>query len=557
MIVGIDIGGTNTDAVLLKEFRIARKVKSSNEKGGILPSVTSALGKLLESIDPREVTRVVVSTTLSTNSIVEGRLEEAGMIVAGGPGLDASLFSCGSNFHLVKGALDHRGRELLPLDEDAVKKALGSIKDAGGSSLGTVTKFSTRNPSHELAIRELSGRVFPFVSMGHLLSGTLNFPRRIATAFLNASVWRLHREFTEGLEKAAKGIGITAPLFVLKADGGTMKLDASSEVPVYTILSGLAASIMGLLALTEEKSFLGLDMGGTTTDISLFHKGSPLFQPHGITLGGHLTLVRGLLSQSIGIGGDSEVTFEGPCFKVGPLRKGLPMCLGGPAPALTDALMAGGAAAPGSREKAQEAMARLAGAASLSPDETPQKIIRQAASHIAAAARTLVNDVNSRPVYTIHELIKGEHIIPESAVAVGGPAEAMAPWLEEALGMPVLTPRHFEVANALGASLARITAEITLIADTERGYAAIAEDGFYGPVERGARLREMEELAASALVKKAIARGASESDVTPDFLESQEFSMVRGYSTAGRTIRVMVQTRPGLTGSLIKEESPC
>ena len=157
----------------------------------------------------------------------------------------------------------------------------------------------------------------PFsITLGHKLSGRLNFPRRIATAYFNAAVQRLHSNFLDAVESALAESGVRAAVRLLKADGGAVPLSLSRREPVQSVLSGPAASVMGVLALCHESEVMRqgcsllLDMGGTTTDMALFVDGSPVVDRDGMRLEGRRTLVRALATVSIGVGGDSLITVD-------------------------------------------------------------------------------------------------------------------------------------------------------------------------------------------------------------------------------------------------------
>lgn len=133
----------------------------------------------------------------------------------------------------------------------------------------------------------------------------------------------MHNRFADAVEASLKDMGIDAPAYLLKADGGAIPLSVSRERPVEALLSGPAASVMGIMALMPSCSedTLVLDMGGTTTDIALLAAGQPVLSPDDLVVNGRSTLVRALKSVSIGLGGDSQVTVA-PGIQVGPLRKG-------------------------------------------------------------------------------------------------------------------------------------------------------------------------------------------------------------------------------------------
>ncbi|NTU60449.1 MAG: hydantoinase/oxoprolinase family protein, partial [Deltaproteobacteria bacterium] len=336
--VGIDVGGTHTDGVAISDGRILHKVKvpTTNDLEGC---TVRALGDLLDEIKASRVTRVVISTTLVTNAVIEERLEPVGLLATAGPGMNPRPLLPGRECEVVAGAVDHRGREIACLDEEEVKRALARFHEHGVRVLAAVGKFSVRNPVHELRIAELCGASFDHVVTGHTLAGALNFPRRMATAYLAAGAWRRHTAFVEAIQRAMTHLGLHVPLYLLRADGGT-QLAASIRNPAETALSGPAASIMGAAALDDlSEDTITLDIGGTTTDISLFLGGVPLLEPRGATIGRFQTQIRSLFTRSTGAGGDSLVAVENGALKVGPKRLGPPAAFGGNHPTPTDALV--------------------------------------------------------------------------------------------------------------------------------------------------------------------------------------------------------------------------
>ncbi|HSO20349.1 MAG TPA: hydantoinase/oxoprolinase N-terminal domain-containing protein, partial [Desulfosarcina sp.] len=295
MIIGLDVGGTHTDVVLLGQEGLVRQVKVPTNSADLFATVLTGLEKITEGIDPARIQRAVLSTTLTTNRIVQKRIPEVGMIVAAGPGLDPELHRTGAHYFCVDGAIDHRGRETCPIDRQQVASVADDLVNAGIRYVGVVSKFSVRNPVHETAIAELIGDRFDKVFLGHRIAGSLNFPRRIATTFLNASVYPIHKEFFEAVVNSLTRKGLSMPIRILKPDGGNMRFDASIDHPAQTILSGPAASVMGSVAFApKDEACLVLDIGGTTTDMAVLVDGVPLLDPLGITIGDHKTLIRSL-----------------------------------------------------------------------------------------------------------------------------------------------------------------------------------------------------------------------------------------------------------------------
>ncbi len=544
--VGIDVGGTHTDGVAVEGNRVVHKVKVPTTED-LKACTLQTLRDLLAGVSVPRVRRVVLSTTLVTNAVVEGNMDPTGTLLTAGPGIDANLLALDGNCRLVRGAMDHRGREIAPLDEAAVGEQLRAFQESGISALAVVGKFSVRNPAHENRIAELAAGGFECVFLGHRLSGALNYPRRVATAYLSAGVCRRHTRFVRSMTEALKQYEIEAPLYLLRADGGT-QLAESFRNPAETALSGPAASIMGAEALdTVGEETLGLDIGGTTTDISLFSRGAPLLEPRGATIGPYRTQIRSLYTRSTGAGGDSQVRVVEGRIEVGPRRLGPPACFGGDHPTPTDAMVILGRTF-GDRGRAVDALSPVSAALGVNVEQGARLVIKALAQTIAEAARAFVREVNARPVYTIHELLEGHRVRPTRAVAVGGPARAVAPYLEEALDLPVHVPNHFDVANAIGAAMARVNLEVNLQADTARGFLSIPEADVYRPVDRTYSLDQAEKEAAQVLLALAEEKGILDPKSSVDLAERESFRIVEGFSTVGAIHSVRAQIRPGIIG---------
>lgn len=547
MILGLDVGGTHTDVVVVNGREILHKAKTLTDPNNLLQSVCFAILEATEDLDPQTIQRIVVSTTLATNAIVQNQVEPVGILVAGGPGVNPFDHAIGEYFFPVAGAIDHRGREIAPIREEEIRDIGRKLKAAGVRNVALVGKFSTRNASHELKMRELLADKFDTVTMGHEISGQLNFPRRIATSYLNAAVAHISARFYAALQRCIESQGMMIDLEILKADGGTMAQVRSSQYAVETILSGPAASVMGALAWSDcTREEVVLDIGGTTTDIALLVEGVPLLEPRGTSIGGYKTLVRALRSHSIGVGGDSWVRVENGVLKVGPERKGRAIAYGGPEPTPTDALITLGADTGGQRQRAVEGIQRLAYQLGTGVPETAEEVVRTTCALILEAVADMIREINQQPVYTIHELLEDRVLSPNGLVVIGGPARELAARLEAMSGWPVRVPPNHEVANAIGSAIARTTCEVTVLADTELGCACAPEEGYQGKMDRKATKEEVVQLAFNLLREKALRLGADEDDLVMELLEAHQFNMVRGFLTVGRNIRVRVQVKPGL-----------
>ncbi len=547
MILGLDVGGTQTDAVLVEEGRIAVETKTPTGDD-LLETLTIALEKTLADVDPNRIDRAAFSTTIATNAIVQNCLDDTGMIVSAGPGIDPNSFSVGPSFHVVEGFLDHQGLEVVSLNKRSAMDASAIIQSEGIKVIGVVGKFSVRNPVHEFQIAKWVGNSFSHVALGHQVSGSLNFPRRITTTYLNAALCGIHQRFLDALIYILKQKNINAPRYLLKPDGGTMALQKSTGSPARTAQSGPAASVMGVLALDGcADTSLVLDIGGTTTDMSLVLAGVPLLDPRGIKLGLFRTLIPSLLTHSIGLGGDSEVRSERDGrLRIGPLRKGKPVAFGGSVPTPTDAMITLGLLRVGDTEAARGAMETLGGPLGWDITSTAERILERMARIIADSANAFIYEVNSKPVYTIHEVLEGKKIEPTSVVIVGGPAPQIATYVGKALGLPHRVPRHFGVANAVGAAVAKVTSEITLQADTQRGSVVITEANLQNRIDRGFDIDDAVSLARKVLREQAIQTGADPENLSMSITEQQVFNMIRGQHRTGQNIRLKMSITPGL-----------
>ncbi len=547
MIIGLDVGGTHTDVVLVGKKGLLKNVKVLTDTSDLFNTVLSGLTRITEGIEIGEIKRAVLSTTLTTNAVVQKKVPEVGMIISSGPGVDPESFRTGDHYHVVSGSIDHRGREIEGINAYRIEKIKADFITSGVKYVGVVGKFSTRNPAHERAMEKILGDDFSMVFLGHRLSGNLNFPRRIATTFLNASVYALHKKFFEAVQRSLNEKGLSIPIHILKADGGTMNFESSIDHPGQTILSGPAASTMGSIAHAPvEMDVISLDIGGTTTDISILAGASPLLEPVGIKRGKYRTLIRSLKSHSVGIGGDSLVSVADGVLSVGPMRKGPAMAYGGPAPTPTDALCVLGKVEDGDRPMAEKGIGTIADALGTSLADAAERIFDLTCDMILEEADKMVNKINGKPVYTVHELLEGYVVEPKKILVMGGPAAYFAERLNALSDLSVSAVPNCQVANAVGAALARTTCEVTLFADTERGFLTAPEEDYSEAIPRSYN-RERTKIKATELLRsKALKRGAGSEDFEVEVVEDLEFNMIRGFSTTGKNIRVKVQVKPGL-----------
>ncbi len=546
MILGIDVGGTHTDAVLIDHFTVSKKAKVLTDEKNLLASLLAVTTELVNEETIGRLERVVLSTTISTNAIVQNKVDRVGLMIVSGPGLAPSLFGTPDETHVLSGYVNHRGIQVEDIDSEEAERIGDHFHAAGIEHCGIIGKFSPRNPQQETKLKAIIDHGLHHVSLGHRMSGHLNFPRRIATTYLNEAIWRRYSHFVTEVLHFVRERKIDVPIYILKADGGTFDIEQSLDFPVQTILSGPAASIMGIMTMTGSNTdAIALDIGGTTTDISIFADGVPLLEAFGVTIEGQKTLIRGLRTKSIGVGGDSVVLFRDGKLTIGPEREGPAAAFGGPFPTPTDAMIVLGLTEIGDQSLAAKALLPLAASLQCQVLEAARTIYRETCMKIAIKVREMLMEVNNEPVYTIHELLEGKRLAPKLLYLVGGPAAAMAEELGCLLECEPYIPAHAEVANAIGAALARTTAEMTILADTERGILTIGEEGFQMSISSRFTKEDAIRIGCEKLREKALRMGAADEEIEIEVVEVQEFNMVREYYTKGKNIRVKVQIKPG------------
>ncbi len=560
MLIGIDVGGTTTDAVLIRNGEVYSTAKVSTEPGDLLSSLLEALDAISKDIPPEQLERVVFSTTVITNLIAEGKTDRVALLLIPGPGVNPASYTFPDSFYL-KGAMDYRGREIQPLDEAELRKAVGLIRELGFSRAAVVSKFGQRNPSHELRIEEIFREMYPGckLELGHKVSGKLNFPRRIATTMLASATRENYQEFVEKIRKALEERNIRAPVYILKADGGTLPVEKSIEFPVETIFSGPAASTIGALALTPEgETSVVADIGGTTTDLALILSGEPLLASKGAKLGGFLTHVRAFAVRSIAVGGDSVVRVTSSnsgtkLITVGPDRAGPAYCMGGEETTPTDALKVLGLIEVGNPERARKAIKATASSLGKSEIETASLIVDKATQMIVEAVNEMFLEWAQEPAYRIWEVLQEKKAKPENVVGIGGGARGLIAEIAKKLDAKPVIPKYAEVGNAIGAAVARPTLTLNLRIDTEQKVYSVAEEGeivSLNVTDIGNFNRmgsdEAEALAAKLLRERAESYGISEYADEAEIVDSEVFNVVSGWSTVGRLFDVNMQIPAGL-----------
>jgi len=317
LVIGLDTGGTYTDAALLDATggHVLATGKALTTRDDLSIGLGEAIATVLQSYDgpASDIGMVSLSTTLATNAVVEGVGGRVGLFMIGfddkaleradlarAIGHDPVQFVAGG--HRADGGVQE------PFDSATLTHAAASMA-ADVSAFAVAGHFATRNPAHETAARDILRETTGLpVTCSHELSSALGGPRRALTAVLNARLINLLERLVTATEIIMKQQGLTCPLMVVKGDGSLLESGFARTRPVETVLSGPAASLSGAAFLAGTDSALVADIGGTTTDIAFLQNGAPRLKSEGAYVGGWQTMVEAAEIRTCGLGGDSEVT---------------------------------------------------------------------------------------------------------------------------------------------------------------------------------------------------------------------------------------------------------
>lgn len=565
MLLGLDVGGTFTDAVIIDGHRVVATAKRRTTKNNLMNGIGEALDAVLEGYDASNIEQVTLSTTVVTNTIVEGKEKPVDLYVVTGPGRNVDDIFPVSPIYL-QGYTDHRGIVVEHTPADAVRGIANMVQARSGTDLAAVSaKFGVRNPQEELSITEELKNTYHTISNGSLLSGSLNFPRRTISAYFNSAVTLVFTVFKENVEDALRARNIVAPLHILKADGGSLPIEHMVSRPVETAFTGPAATVLGLSALgvIGNQHTVALDIGGTTTDISLWKHGRPLMTKNGVSIREYPSAVRSFAVTSVGIGGESVVRFKNGNLTVGPERVGPSVALGGIEPTLGDALIVLGHANYGDFNLATRALQDLADAIQATfqsnnvnisnnqltliktASDVARLILQNALETIQRGIDEVITVENKRPIYVVADIVNPDIFVPEHIVVVGGTAPSLGASIGEYMDLPITIPENAAVANAIGAALALSTIELTVHVDTKRRLLVIPELGIKQQNCTLKRAEQVVERAKEALSEEALRLGLDTAQEI-EVISIEDFPVVEGWQSMERLITVKVQLAAGV-----------
>lgn len=502
--MGIDVGGTNTDAVLINSSDLvvakAKVAGTPDITGGIVTAIDAVLRGA--AADTSRITHVMLGTTHATNAVLERRnLRRVAVIRIGGPathsirpmyGWPADLVAAASaGATIVNGGIEFDGRELSPLDTDAIARFLGKVGDnADGVAITSV--FAPVSPRHELEAAEVVKRELGMVhtSLSHEV-GSIGLLERENATILNGALAGVARGVARAMRDALTAHGLHPVTLFAQNDGTLMGLDQALHYPVLTIGSGPANSVRGAAFLTGASDSLVVDVGGTSTDVGVLVNGFPRESSQGVEIGGIRTNFRMPDLVTIALGGGTVVSLDGDSdgrIRIGPSSVGyrLPreaLVFGGSTPTLTDGAVTAGRARLGSPALATSHKRMLADA--------------------LAAADVMLADAIDRM-----KTSKGDRPL----IAVGGGSILVPdriPGVSE-----VIRPEHFDAANAVGAAIASVSGQVDRIFHLgEGGRQAILDEAREEARERAVtagadpgtvRTIEMEEIPLAYLTSPAV-----------------------------------------------------
>lgn len=549
MLIGIDVGGTFTDGVLFDDGAVIATVKKPTDDNNLKNTLLEVLDELLNN-NEQKISRIVLSTTLVTNLLATGQGERTALLLLPGHGLPAQSYDICPDTYFLKGTVDFRGNVIEKTDKQEIETAIDQIKVLGIKRVAIAGKFSNRNNGQEKEIQKVLQEKCPdiSVSISSEISSKLNFPRRAATTYFTAMTMEEWGRFADEIEQAIKARNLEAEVHILKADGGTIPLELSRNRPCETVFSGPAASTMGGLALTGgEMNSVVIDIGGTTSDISLLIGGEPLYASKGANLEGKYTHINAFAVRSVALGGDSSINFEGGIIKISPLRKGPAVCFGGEAPTVTDAFNYGLDLGIGEAEQSKAKLETLAAEAGIEGKKICLQVIDMVIERLQENIGSMFKEWENEPAYKVWEVVNKKKFRLHRIIGIGAAASPIVPLLAERMQVDCFLHNYSGVANALGASVVRPTVAVDLHVDTPNNFYTIDPGGIKGSLKnaRNFQLEDAKKLARNYLEEISRQRGMEDYAGESDFYMEEQFNMIRGWDRVGKMLDVGIQISPG------------
>ncbi|MGO7634536.1 hydantoinase/oxoprolinase N-terminal domain-containing protein [Rhizobium leguminosarum] len=483
MRIGIDVGGTNTDAALMDGPQVLGACKSpttSDVGSGIVAVLKQVLS--MTGVSVAEIQAVMIGTTHFTNAVVERkRLLEVAAIRLGLPATKALppmtdwpkdlADTLGRHTFMVRGGNEFDGRKIAPLDEPEILRIAGEIRSRGLTAASITSVFSPVTPDMEQRAAEILGNEIPglSISLSHEV-GRVGFLERENASVMNASLADLSRKVVNSFRNALKELAINAPFYISQNDGTLMVPDYVERYPVLTFASGPTNSMRGAAMLAGEKEAMVVDIGGTTSDVGMLMQGFPRESAVAVDIGGVRTNFRMPDVLAIGLGGGSIVRDDGA--RIGPDSVGYEitsraLIFGGDTLTTTDIIVAAGLEDIGDRSRVAHIPARTI--------ETALDTIHRMADEAVDRMKTSAD--------------------PLPVILVGGGSILISRDLPSA--SRVIRPENASVANAIGAAIAQVGGEVDRIFSLE----GTSRDIVLGGAKREAEERAVKAGAEAGTVK--------------------------------------------------------
>jgi N-methylhydantoinase A/oxoprolinase/acetone carboxylase beta subunit len=445
--VGIDVGGTNTDAVVMRGGDVVAWAKMPTTED-VTTGIVRALGEVLESAEG-SVAAVMIGTTHFTNAVVErSGLEPVAVVRLGAPATESLpplvdwppdlVESVLGDAWILPGGHEFDGRELTPLSEGALRRAARAMRGADVRLVAVSAVFSPIDPSSEERAAAILGEEMPDtdITLSHLVGGRLGLLERENATVLNAALLPFGRKTIAHFERAVTEAGIDAPLFLTQNDGTLMGAAYAARHPVATFASGPSNSMRGAAYLSGIEEGFVIDVGGTTTDVGALVRGFPRPAALAVEVGGVRTNFRMPDLYSVGLGGGSLVGFHPP--RVGPRSVGYritneALVFGGETTTATDVAVALGRGEVGNVSVAGRF------------DPTDLDGVRETIDlRLDGALDRMRTRAEGAPVVVVGG---GSFLVPDD---LHGATE-------------IIRPPHASVANAVGAAIAQVSGEVDRI----------------------------------------------------------------------------------------------
>lgn len=555
MIAGIDIGGTFSDGTLLKKadgdfYEIVHTVKVPTDYS----SLSDTLIKVIEQLGldrENSETKITVSTTLLTNLAAKtaaGRC--TGFLVVPGPGISAADLEIPFFWREAAGTVDFTGKIQEDITEYEIEKKIRELVDQDGAEeLGIVTKFSCRNSEMERRIKKIALAYFPEnrILTGSSVSSKLNFPRRISSTGIT---FLCRQEFRNLIESLRKYFISGKNIHILKADGGTVPLDASDDYLIDTVFSGPAASALGGLVLNAGEDFRAeiiVDIGGTTMDVSYIDGDFPLVSSYGGNMGKYRTGVRAFAVNSYPLGGNSVIEICNGDLQLSEKSNDPGLANGGKRLTLNDILLWAGFSDFGDRGSVEK------GLDSLFASEKEEKVrvfLPKICTCFIANIDDSLKKWNNEPRYHISKVMNKKEVDPDRILLVGGPGKSLAELLNMYSGRFICSYDDScgRVANSIGAAMSKTALREKVHINTAEGLFSTSW-GQEGRIKGEFTLEEAIDFSLRIFGEKTEHEKINEETV---LFDAEQFNIIRGYRRLGRIFEIEIGIEPGLTGRLMK-----